>query len=163
EQQRAQSVIVVQDAFTTHFEARLVMDVVELLTRLDLRVFVMPFSANGKPLQVQGFLGAFARTAEQQARRLRALQEFDVPLVGIDPAMTLTYRQEYVKTLGAGQVPAVLLLQEWLATRLDTLAIGTLELTDPGFKLLSHCTEKTNAPASPRAWQQVFAAFGLTL
>ncbi|MBZ5489251.1 (Fe-S)-binding protein, partial [Halomonas aquamarina] len=40
---------------------------------------------------------------------------------------------------------------------------GTLELTDPGFKLLSHCTEKTNAPASPRAWQQVFAAFGLTL
>jgi Fe-S oxidoreductase len=58
EQQRAQSVIIVQDAFTTHFEAELVMNVVELLTRLSLRVFVMPYSANGKPLQVQGFLGA---------------------------------------------------------------------------------------------------------
>ncbi|MGP5144336.1 FAD-linked oxidase C-terminal domain-containing protein, partial [Vreelandella alkaliphila] len=163
EQQRANSVIIVQDAFTSHFEAKLVIDVVELLSRLNLRVFVMPFSANGKPLQVQGFLGAFERTAEKQAKRLRALAEFDVPMVGIDPAMTLTYRQEYVKALGAEQVPEVFMLQEWLATRMNTLAPRPLNLTDPGFKLLSHCTEKTNAPGSPKAWQQVFAAFGLEL
>ncbi|RUR57642.1 D-2-hydroxyglutarate dehydrogenase YdiJ [Vreelandella populi] len=161
--QRAHSVIIVQDAFTTYFEAKLVMDVVELLSRLNLRVFVMPFSANGKPLHVQGFLGAFERTAEKQAKRLRALQEFGVPMVGIDPAMTLTYRQEYVKALGAEQVPDVLMLQEWLITRATTLTHGSLNLVDPGFKLLSHCTEKTNAPGSPKAWQQVFTAFGLTL
>ncbi|MCF2912659.1 D-2-hydroxyglutarate dehydrogenase YdiJ [Halomonas sp. Cn5-12] len=163
EQQRANSVVIVQDAFTTHFEAKLVMDVVELLARLNLRVFVMPFSANGKPLHVQGFLGAFERTAEKQAKRLRALSEFEVPMVGIDPAMTLTYRQEYVKALGPEQVPNVLMLQEWLATRVNTLSPGQLTLKDPGFKLLSHCTEKTNAPGSPKAWQQVFAAFGLEL
>ncbi|MBP5979740.1 MAG: FAD-binding oxidoreductase [Halomonas sp.] len=163
EQQRAQSVIVVQDAFTTHFEAKLVMDVIELLSRLNLRVFVMPYSANGKPLHVQGFLGAFERTAEKQAKRLRALSEFEVPMVGIDPAMTLTYRQEYVKALGADAVPDVLMLQEWLATRVNTLAPNHLSLRDPGFTLLSHCTEKTNAPGSPKAWQQVFASFGLTL
>ncbi|NGO88180.1 MAG: FAD-binding protein [Halomonas sp.] len=163
EQQRAQSVIIVQDAFTTHFEARLVMDVVELLSRLNLRVFVMPFSTNGKPLHVQGFLGAFERTAAKQARRLRALSEFDVPMVGIDPAMTLTYRQEYVKALGSEQVPTVLMLQEWLATRVNTLNPSPVKLNDPGYKLLSHCTEKTNAPGSPKAWQQVFAAFGLQL
>ncbi|MCL5427364.1 MAG: FAD-binding oxidoreductase [Gammaproteobacteria bacterium] len=163
EQQRAGSVIIVQDAFTTHFEATLVMDVVELLSRLNLRVFVMPFSANGKPLQVQGFLGAFERTAAKQAERLRTLARFDIPMVGIDPAMTLTYRQEYVKALGNEAVPEVLMLQEWLATRINTLAPSQLTLTDPGFKLLSHCTEKTNAPGSPKAWQQVFAAFGLEL
>ncbi|MBP5981872.1 MAG: (Fe-S)-binding protein, partial [Halomonas sp.] len=163
EQQRAQSVIVVQDAFTTHFEAKLVMDVVELLSRLNLRVFVMPYSANGKPLHVQGFLGAFERTAEKQAKRLRALSEFEVPMVGIDPAMTLTYRQEYVKALGPDAVPDVLMLQEWLATRVNTLKPNHLALRDPGFTLLSHCTEKTNAPGSPKAWQQVFATFGLTL
>ncbi|HDZ45777.1 hypothetical protein LCGC14_0191530 [marine sediment metagenome] len=163
EHQRASSVIIVQDAFTTHFEATLVMDVVELLSRLNLRVFVMPFSANGKPLQVQGFLGAFERTAAKQAERLRTLARFDIPMVGIDPAMTLTYRQEYVKALGSEAVPEVLMLQEWLATRINTLVPSQLELTDPGFKLLSHCTEKTNAPGSPKAWQQVFAAFGLEL
>ncbi|MFQ3790438.1 hypothetical protein, partial [Halomonas sp. A29] len=99
-----------QDAFTSHFEAERVMDIVELLARLDVKVFVAPYSPNGKPLHVQGFLGAFARTAEKQARRLRALAEFGVPLVGIDPAMTLTYRQEYVKALGPQAVPEVLML-----------------------------------------------------
>lgn len=77
--------------------------------------------------------------------------------------MTLTYRQEYVKALGEDAVPEVLMLQEWLATRINTLAPSQLTLTDLGFKLLSHCTEKTNAPGSPKAWQQVFAAFGLEL
>ncbi|MEA2119407.1 FAD-binding and (Fe-S)-binding domain-containing protein [Halovibrio sp. HP20-50] len=163
DQQRSNSVIIVQDAFTTHFEAKLVMDVVELLSRLNLRVFVMPYSANGKPLQVQGFLGAFERAAAKQAERLRTLARFDIPMVGIDPAMTLTYRQEYIKALGEDAVPDVLMLQEWLATRINTLAPSQLKLTDPGFKLLSHCTEKTNAPGSPKAWQQVFAAFGLEL
>ncbi|SNY99339.1 D-2-hydroxyglutarate dehydrogenase YdiJ [Halomonas sp. hl-4] len=163
EQQRANSVIIVQDAFTSHFEAKLVMDIVELLSRLNLRVFVMPFSANGKPLHVQGFLGAFERTAQKQAERLRTLAHFEIPLVGIDPAMTLTYRQEYVKALGNEAVPEVLMLQEWLTTRLNTLATRPLKVNDPGFKLLSHCTESTNAPGSPKAWQQVFAAFGLEL
>ncbi|WP_447528275.1 D-2-hydroxyglutarate dehydrogenase YdiJ [Vreelandella sp. TE19] len=163
ERQRAKSVILVQDAFTTHMEADLVLDVVELLARLDVRVFVLPFSANGKPLQVQGFLGAFERTAEKQAKRLRALAEFDIPFVGIDPAMTLTYRQEYVKALGPDAVPQVLMLQEWLATQTQTQAPFKAAMKDPGFKLLSHCTEKTNAPGSPKAWQQVFAAFGLKL
>ncbi|OEY66390.1 FAD-binding and (Fe-S)-binding domain-containing protein [Marinobacter sp. X15-166B] len=163
EQQRADSVILIQDAFTTHFEASLVMDVVELLSRLGLRVFVMPFSANGKPLHVQGFLGAFERTAAKQAERLRLLARFGIPMVGIDPAMTLTYRQEYVKALGPEAVPQVWMLQEWLAERLSTRAPGPQAASAPGFKLLAHCTEKTNVPGSPRAWQQVFAAFGLEL
>ncbi|TLF45969.1 FAD-binding oxidoreductase [Halomonas urmiana] len=165
--QKARSVVLVQDAFTSHFEARLVMDIVELLSRLDVRVFVAPFSPNGKPLDVQGFQGAFARTADKQARRLRTLAEFGVPLVGIDPAMTLTYRQEYVKALGPDAVPEVLMLQEWLVTQTPSLAQRVApaghDARDPGLRLLSHCTEKTNAPGSPKAWQQLFAAFGLEL
>ncbi|NIC08081.1 D-2-hydroxyglutarate dehydrogenase YdiJ [Billgrantia bachuensis] len=166
--QKARSVVIVQDAFTSHFEAERVMDVVELLARLDVKVFVAPYTPNGKPLHVQGFLGAFERTAEKQARRLRALAEFGVPLVGIDPAMTLTYRQEYVKALGPDAVPEVLMLQEWLVAQGQRLVPPALaqqlgRLEDPSFRLLSHCTEKTNAPGSPKAWQQVFAAFGFEL
>nr|WP_298523142.1 FAD-binding and (Fe-S)-binding domain-containing protein [uncultured Halomonas sp.] len=163
EQQKVRSVVIVQDAFTSYFESRLVMDIVELLSRLDIRVFVAPFSPNGKPLNVQGFLGAFERTAEKQARRLKALAAFGVPLVGIDPAMTLTYRQEYAKALGPQAAPDVLLMQEWLISLGQRLMPSGIRVDDPGFKLLSHCTEKTNAPGSPKAWQQVFAAFGLKL
>ncbi|WP_168016455.1 FAD-binding and (Fe-S)-binding domain-containing protein [Halomonas salinarum] len=161
--QKANSVILVQDAFTSYFESKLVMDVVELLSRLDVKVFVAPFSPNGKPLNVQGFLGAFERTAQRQAQRLKSLASFGVPLVGIDPAMTLTYRQEYVKSLGPDAVPDVLMLQEWLVSMGNRLKPRGVTLHDPGFKLLAHCTEKTNAPGSPKAWQQVFASFGLEL
>ncbi len=55
------------------------------------------------------------------------------------------------------------MLQEWLVTRAGNLVPGSLPLEDPGYRLLSHCTEKTNAPGSPKAWQQVFAAFGFEL
>lgn len=168
ENQKSRSVVLVQDAFTSHFESRLVMDIVELLSRLDIRVFVAPFQPNGKPLHVQGFLGRFRRVAEQQAERLRTLAGFGVPLVGIDPAMTLTYRQEYVKTLGPRAVPEVLLLQEWLLSLGQTLLprgwdAEAARNADPGYRLLTHCTEKTNAPGSPRAWQQLFERFGLSL
>ncbi|BBI52015.1 hypothetical protein HORIV_44360 [Vreelandella olivaria] len=110
EQQRANSVILVQDAFTTHFEAKLVMDVVELLSRLNLRVFVMPFSANGKPLQVQGFLGAFERTAAKQAERLRTLARFDIPPGGHRPGddahLSPGVRQSVRRRRGAGGADA---------------------------------------------------------
>ncbi|WP_110642680.1 FAD-binding and (Fe-S)-binding domain-containing protein [Salinicola sp. CPA57] len=166
--QKRRSVVLVQDAFTSHFESRLVLDVVELLSRLDIHVLVAPFQPNGKPLQVQGFLGRFERVAEKQALGLKVLSRFGVPLVGIDPAMTLTYRQEYVKTLGPQAVPEVLLLQEWLLSLGPSIlprgwtaeAIGQ---PDSGYRLLSHCTEKTNAPGSPKGWQQLFERFGLTL
>lgn len=164
ERQKTRSVVIVQDAFTSHFEAKLVMDIVELLSRLDIRVFVAPFRANGKPLHVQGFLGAFEKTASAQAKRLKTLADFGVPLVGIDPAMTLAYRQEYVKALGPEAVPEVLLLQEWLLSLGRALPpTGLPAIEDPGYKLLTHCTEKTNAPGATKAWQQVFAAFGLDL
>ncbi|AMC99988.1 FAD-binding and (Fe-S)-binding domain-containing protein [Halomonas chromatireducens] len=168
EAQKARSVVIVQDAFTSFFEADVALDIVELLSRLDIRVFVAPYSPNGKPLNVQGFMGAFTRTAEKQARRLRALAEFGVQLVGIDPAMTLTYRQEYVKALAPDSVPEVLMLQEWLVAQGQRLVPPGLSqqleaLADPGYRLLSHCTEKSNAPGSPKAWQQVFAAFGFEL
>ncbi|HSH48932.1 MAG TPA: FAD-binding and (Fe-S)-binding domain-containing protein [Halomonas sp.] len=167
EAQRGRSVVLVQDAFTSYFESQLVMDIVELLGRLDIRVFVAPFSPNGKPLQVQGFLGAFQRTAQKQARKLMMLAEYGVPLVGIDPAMTLAYRQEYVKALGEQAVPEVQLLSEWLVDLAPQLSVdvttGSHAIRDPGYRLLAHCTEKTSVPAAPRQWQQLFAAFGLEL
>lgn len=164
ERQKAQSVILVQDAFTSHFEARLVADVVELLSRLDIRVFIAPFKPNGKPLDVLGFLGAFERTARRQAVHLKALADSGVPLVGIDPAMTLVYRQEYRKVLGANHAPDVLMLQEWLLSLGPRIVPSAVNMgNEKPFSLLSHCTEKTQAPGSPGAWQQLFERFGLTL
>jgi len=160
--QRQRSVILVPDCFTRYFDTPAFAALAELATRLGFRVFVAPFSANGKPLHVQGFLSAFGRAASNTAHRLRTLAQFEIPLVGLDPAMTLMYRQEYRKLSGIGPIPEVLLPQEWLLAQLPALPTFSAA-TGRGYHLLQHCTEKTNAPDSGRQWVQVFAYFGLTL
>ncbi|CAM5578977.1 FAD-binding oxidoreductase OS=Stutzerimonas stutzeri OX=316 GN=CXK95_00100 PE=4 SV=1 [Stutzerimonas stutzeri] len=70
-----------QDAFTRYFETPLLAAFIELASRMGFKVFLAPYSANGKPLHVQGFLGAFARAARRNARRLQELAAFDIPLV----------------------------------------------------------------------------------
>ena len=119
-EERARSVVIVQDAFTSHFEPQLMLDLIDLLVQLGFTPWLAPLQPNGKPLHVHGFLGAFGRIAERNAAMLRALAAENVPLVGLDPSMTLTYRSEY-KALGADRVPKVQLLQEWLAGQLDEL------------------------------------------
>ncbi|WP_438767655.1 D-2-hydroxyglutarate dehydrogenase YdiJ [Kushneria sp. TE3] len=166
EAQKARSVVLVQDTFTSWFDARVAREFVECLSLLGIRVFVAPYRPNGKPMHVQGFMGAFKKAAQQQADQLRALARLEVPLVGLDPAMTLTYRQEYVDTLGKGAVPEVLLPQEWLLSMAGSLAPASNNASlesSVRYRLLSHCTEKTNAPGSAKAWQQIFTAFGLEL
>lgn len=163
DEQRLHSVILVQDAFTSFFEAELVGEIIDLLKLLNFRVLIAPYAANGKPLHVQGFLGAFERTAARQAKHLASLSAFGVPLVGIDPPITLSYRQEYIKALGQEAVPRVLLLQEWLAS-LDADVFAQVRSPDEhGFSLLPHCTERTTAPEASKAWQTVFDRAGLKL
>lgn len=163
EEQRARAVVIVQDAFTSYFETGLVLDVVDLLGRLGFQVLVAPFRPNGKPLHVHGFLGTFTRAARGNARMLKALADSGLPLVGIDPSMTLTYRQEYAYALPKAELPRVMLIQEWLGKQLGVLAQAGAGLPAATFRLLPHCTEKTSAAPSIRDWQAVFAALGQKL
>ena len=93
---------------------------------------------------------------------LRALAAESVPLVGLDPSMTLTYRSEY-KALGADRVPKVQLVQEWLAGQLDGLPKPPGSAGRDSFFLLPHCTERANAAGSLGDWQRVFRRLGLDL
>ena len=159
-EERKRAVVVVQDAFTTHFEADLVADLCALLVELGFRPWLAPYRPNGKPLHVHGFLARFGRVAADGAAALNALAAEGVPLVGIDPSMTLTYRSEYAEALPAGAAPKVQLVQEWLSTRLDGVPRRTGGCR---FRLLPHCTERTNAPGAVKDWQAVFRHLGLTL
>ncbi|WP_448144900.1 D-2-hydroxyglutarate dehydrogenase YdiJ [Pseudomonas silesiensis] len=160
DEQRGKSVILVQDAFTRFFETPLLVDWVELISRLGYKVYLAPYAPNGKPLQVQGFLKAFEKAASFNGQSLLNLQQYRIPLVGLDPAMTLVYRQEYPKTLQAGKAPLVMLAQEWL---MDALPKSEAVKEDEPYHFLPHCTEKTNEPGSIGQWQNIFQRVGLTL
>ncbi|GAA5524148.1 uncharacterized protein HI_1163 [Microbulbifer aestuariivivens] len=161
-QQRSRAVIIVQDAFTSYFDAQVVADALRLLKQLDFYPLVAPFRANGKPLHVHGFLGPFRRVAETNSEMLRELAASGIPLVGIDPSMTLTYRAEYRKVLAEG-APNVLLLQEWLASQREHLERQRGRVRPGSFRLLPHCSEQTNATASLKDWRTVFEGLGLEL
>ena len=160
-EQRQKSVIIVQDAFTSFFETQLVLDLIDLLNALGFNVMVAPFMPNGKPLHVHGFMKAFDKVASKNAAMLRALDQTGIPLIGVDPSMTLTYRQEY--TQAADRLPTVNLIQEWLVTQHETIAANVTELPAHTFTLMAHCTEKTSAAPSIKQWQQIYSALGQTL
>ncbi|MGB2129866.1 MAG: D-2-hydroxyglutarate dehydrogenase YdiJ [Marinobacterium sp.] len=160
-EQRARTVVIVQDAFTSYFETRLVLDLIDLLGKLGFYVLVAPFMPNGKPLHVHGFMDAFDKAAKRNAQMLQKLAACEVPLVGIDPSMTLTYRQEY-KDVIEGDLPPVQLIQEWLSGRLDALQLPK-GMPSNVYRLMAHCTEKTSAAPSLRQWQAIFDALGQKL
>jgi len=160
--QRQRAVIIVQDAFTSYFDAEVVGDLLRLLKQLDFVPLVAPFRANGKPLHVHGFLRQFQRVAQGNSDMLNELAASGVPLVGVDPSMTLTYRAEYRKLLGDG-APPVQLPQEWLAGQRQHLEQQRPRVRAASFRLLPHCSEQTNATASLRDWQDIFRALGLEL
>ncbi|MEH6577587.1 MAG: FAD-binding and (Fe-S)-binding domain-containing protein [Amphritea sp.] len=162
DKRREKSVIIVQDAFTSYFESQLVLDIIDLLNRLGFFVMVAPFKPNGKPLHVHGFKSAFEKVADANTAMLAELAATGIDLVGIDPSMTLTYRQEYVDDKVRQEV-AVKLLQEWLIEHTDHLKEQGEDLPANTFKLMAHCSEKTSAAASMKHWQQIFSALGQSL
>lgn len=162
ESQRRKHVVIVQDAFTSHYDIAVVLDFFELLSELGFTPWIAPFKPNGKPEHVLGMLGKFKRTALSNAKMLRELASTGVELVGIDPSMTLAYRAEYPKALGPGLVPNVQLPQEWLASHIDDLPELTAKMEDC-WTLLPHCTEKTNAAAATAMWPIVFKHFGIDI
>lgn len=161
-EQKSKAVIFVQDAFTSYFETPVVIDSLKALQALGFTPLVAPFRPNGKPLQVHGFLKAFAKAADTNATLLNGLASSGIPLIGLDPAMTLAYRSEYHKVLGTN-APKVQLIQEWLVTQKEFLANHKTNFRAGEYSLLAHCTEKTNAVSSVKDWQTVFAQLGQTL
>ena len=164
---RAQMVAVLPDAFTMFYEAPVLLALIDLIALLGFKPVLLPYLPSGKGLHVRGFLTRFQRIAERNVERLALLARWGIPVVGIDPAVVLVYRDEVPHAVGTSSPPApVLLLQEWLADQHDRLSANVLEAEagESGpYKLLIHCTEQTAVPSSASLWRGAFAAAGLTL
>ncbi|MCE2028762.1 D-2-hydroxyglutarate dehydrogenase YdiJ [Sessilibacter corallicola] len=157
-EQKNTSVIIVQDAFTSFFETQFLLDALKLLKALGFNPMLAPYKANGKPLHVHGFLKQFKNVASKTADFLNGLNYSEIPLVGLEPSMTLAYRSEYKKVLGE-DAPKVQLIQEWLAEQ--DLSDKADNFSGESFTLFGHCTEKTNAAASMKDWSKIFSDLNL--
>lgn len=159
---RAKYVLVVQDPFTSFYDATVVADFMSLIRLLGYEPILLPFHPNGKPQHVKGFLSQFAKTAANTAQFLNQVASLDLPMVGVDASLVLVYRDEYVKVLGAGRGNFhVLTVHEWLADM--QIPRVTASATQLPYALFTHCTEKTALPTGEKAWQQIYAKAGLDL
>ena len=160
--ERAKTVLVVQDPFTSYYDAQVVSDFIRLVEKLGYQPVLLPFSPNGKAQHIKGFLNRFARTAQKTADFLNRIAELGMPMVGVDPALVLCYRDEYRQALGDKRGDfQVQLVHEWLSAarspQADRLPGGE------AWYLFGHCTEVTALPASTAQWGAIFARFGATL
>ncbi|AAZ25079.1 D-2-hydroxyglutarate dehydrogenase YdiJ [Colwellia psychrerythraea] len=169
-QQRKGYVLIVQDPFTSFYDATTVESMMSLIKKLGLEPILLPFKPNGKAQHVKGFLARFAKTAKSSSDFLNQLAALDIPMLGMDASMVLCYRDEYAKTLQEKRGDfSVLLAHEWLLTFIkeDTAFKGAFSSTEhskaQAFKLFSHCTEKTALVNSENEWQSIFEHFGLAL
>lgn len=160
----ANRVLVVQDAFTTFFDAQVLLSTCELLRRLGFSVGVIPFSPNGKGLAVKGFLKRFRTQARAHALHLQRFAQSGLPMLAIEPAVALTYQDEYPQHLPGQATLPIQSLQGWL---LEHQEAWKNALPQPAqgseYTFFGHCTERTHRPSSDDAWRRVFAAFGATL
>lgn len=164
ESERSRYVILVQDAFTSSYDAAVIADFVRLVADMGRRVLVLPLKPNGKVQHIRGYLREFAKCAASTAEFLTMVAKLGIPMVGVDPAMTLCYRDEYKKILGDARGNfEVLLLEEWLLNNLDALKGQNTVADDTPYYLLAHCTQKTMKPTTHGDWQKIFATVGLKL
>lgn len=164
--EKAQYVLVVQDPFTTYYDAKVVFDFVCLIEKLGFKPVVLPFVPNGKAQHIKGFLKQFAKTAQTASDVLSQIAQLNIPMVGVDPALVLCYRDEYKLILQdkLGDF-SVLLSHEWLTHVLTKISKPNITISngDKQWFLLGHCSETTQLPASNQQWQYIFKQFGAQL
>ncbi|MGB6137912.1 MAG: FAD-binding and (Fe-S)-binding domain-containing protein [Shewanella sp.] len=165
EADRSQYVLVVQDPFNSFYDAGLVYRFIQLIEKLGLKPVLLPFKPNGKPTHIKGFLDKFAKTAQDSADFLNRVHALGMPMVGLDPALVLCYRDEYKEALGQRRGPfEVKLANEWLSSVIATRAEAAPVAHDaPQYTWFSHCTESTAKPNTANEWKTIFSHFGAKL
>jgi Fe-S oxidoreductase len=116
---------------------------------------VLPFSPNGKAQHIKGFLNRFAKPRRKR-RLLKPRGAAGDPMVGVDPALVLCYRDEYKQTLGDKRGDFhVMLVHEWLPAALQK---SVQEVSGESWYLFGHCTEVTALPGAPAQWASILPA-----
>jgi Fe-S oxidoreductase len=161
--ERRNHVLIVQDPFTSYYDAEVVADFMALVSKLGKTPILLPFKPNGKAQHIKGFLQQFASSAKTTSTFLSMVSDLDIPLVGVDPALVLCYRDEYTEVLGKerGEFD-VLTVHEWMLPRLSEFKRDSSDTDNPWY-LLAHCTEKTKMPNAEKEWGAIFTHFGSVL
>ncbi|NRA65507.1 MAG: FAD-binding oxidoreductase [Pseudobacteriovorax sp.] len=154
-----EAVILLPDAITSFYEAEVFIASAKFIRNLGVDCYIGPFINNGKALHVKGFLSEFRSAVAESMEVLEALNDTGAKIVGMDPAITLTYREEYPRYTKT-KVPQVYLLHEWLSDFVKKHPVKQKH-SQSAVGLFNHCGESSAQPGIRGEWQRIFKAFGL--
>jgi len=162
-------VLLIADALNYFYSPDLLIQSAELLKKFGYTPYLLNNLQNGKALHNLGFLKKFKKLVQKNNDFLKNYTDLSIPILGLEPALTMAFRDEYLKTnpnLGF----KVQLVSEFLALSLADHSPFSRNVgrgvggEDPEtYYLIPHCSEKALAPNSFKHWEKIFKNFGLTL
>ena len=161
---RAAMVVLVQDPFTSFYEAELLEAFGRLASQLGYQPVLLDFVGNGKAQHVKGFLRDFSNTAERVVKQLNQVAKLQLPMVGLDASTVLCLHDEYRDYVQQPISYQVQLVQDWLLTVLpERSAAIAMRTPQQPLQLFTHCTEQTAKPKAAQQWQQIFKLWQIPL
>ncbi len=154
------SVILLQDAFTSFFDSKVIASVRSVLEKLGYQVLVPEFFASGKAQHVLGFRKSFINQIHHNRQVFEKLEALKLPVIGIEPSITLLYRDEYRAHTQSAPLQ-VFTLAEWLTEEIENHRIEWPKTNIRPAKLFMHCTEKTALPLEARNWLDILRSAGV--
>ncbi len=118
-EQKAKTVLVVQDPFTSYYDARVVADFIRRRKNWAGGRYCYRSRRMVRRSILKVFLIAL-RKRRKTSEFLNRIAALGMPMVGVDPALVLCYRDEYKLALGEQRGDFhVLLVNEWLAQEIN--------------------------------------------
>ena len=141
------------DTFTEYYYPSIGLAAVRLLESAGCRVELVPVSCCGRPMISNGMLRQAQRLARRTVKRLEPFAEAGVPIVGLEPSCTVTFKDEYPDLLRGDAVDAVAratyALEEYLAM-LDAAGIRPPYVAAARRVLMhGHCHQKAMIRTGP--------------
>ena len=163
--EKEKTICLVYDLLLLSYEAEVLSSACRFLINLGYNVYILPLRESGKGYHALGFLKSFGRIAKNNISFYNKIAKLGIPLVGIEPSLTLCYRDEYLEEYKDLKKFNIMLLSEWLVLELSN--INTSQVCIPPFKkniyLYSHCTEKSLVSDSDTHWKSIYSYFGCSI
>lgn len=154
------TVIVLPDVFTAYIDPDVLGATIHVLRAVGERPALAPFVPSGKFDHVKGRRRRFAKAAAQQRQLIERLARHGVPLVIIEPAVSLLGAHEYVAIDLSFPTDATTSLADFLEPRLAALPASVGRGNTGVVQLFGHCTEVSLAPDRMDAYRSMLEASG---
>jgi FAD/FMN-containing dehydrogenase/Fe-S oxidoreductase len=168
--QTGKAVCLLTDSFNALYESSVIENTAKVIEALGYQVYLLPVLASGKMMHHMGMLDEFKEKARNNILIFNELAKINIPIVGIEPSVTLFYEEEYKKAFFKACKYEVKLVQSWMSEVVDKKIkanekwLKALSHNQPeSYKILSHCIERAGVPNANKQWQKVFNYFGVKL